>query len=242
MYPRLVVGPFFARLKVQRFVIKDQFVWGAGFILGCVVGDRGCMRQQMINGDLVPGCGRVREIFLHQIVGIQFSAILKQQDGGCGELLGHGSDVESSGGRIRNAPLQVRHAIALAENGLPIFSDQHASHEHLGIDIRLYNLLETVDRRLSIGCVSQYCEDNRGQRPAESAFRQSRHPAIVTVDKLPFTQDEIVSCKAPIVRVMLPDVANTPPDPSPQKRHGDDEKRKVIEEHHAEQPRERQFQ
>ena len=38
------VGPSFAGLKVQRFVIKDQLVRGAGFILGGVVGDAGCVR------------------------------------------------------------------------------------------------------------------------------------------------------------------------------------------------------
>ena len=42
---------------------------------------------------------------------------------------------------------------------------------------RARNLLQTVGWRLSTGCWSQYCEDNRGQRPLKSAFRQSRHPA-----------------------------------------------------------------
>jgi hypothetical protein len=54
----------FARLKVERPVIKDQLVRGAGFILCGVVADAGGVRQQVIDGDLVPGCGRVREVFL----------------------------------------------------------------------------------------------------------------------------------------------------------------------------------
>jgi hypothetical protein len=52
--------------------------------------------------------------------------MLKQQDGGCDELLRHGSDAESSRGRVRNAPLQARHAIALTENGFPVFTSDEA--------------------------------------------------------------------------------------------------------------------
>src|SRR6267142_1124822 len=71
------------------------------------------------------------------------------------------SDIESSRRRIWNAPFQVRHAVALAENDLSVFSHQYTSHEHLVIDIRLHNSLQAVARRLSTGAVPQYCEGRR---------------------------------------------------------------------------------
>ena len=82
-------------------------------------------------------------------------------------MLRHRSDVESSCGRIWNAPLQVRHAIALAEDDLSFFSHQYASHEHLGIDIRLHNLLQTVSWSLSSACVSQKRKNNHTMPPVD---------------------------------------------------------------------------
>ena len=77
----------------------------------------------------------------------------------------------------------ARHQDNVAENDLSVFSHEYASHEHLGIDIRLHNLLKAVGRRLSTGGVSQHCEDNRGKCPPKNVFRQSPHPAIVHADK-----------------------------------------------------------
>jgi hypothetical protein len=73
----------------------------------------------------------------------------------------HEMSLQNRVGRIWNVPFQGRHAIALAEDDLSVLSHQYASHEHLGIDIRLLNSLETEARRLSTGALSQHCEGNR---------------------------------------------------------------------------------
>src|SRR4029077_3871412 len=179
---QVCVCPLFTGLKIRRHVTEQQVFRGTGFILGGIVGDAGCMRKQVIDGDLVPRCGRIREIPLHKVIRLQFAAILKEQNRGGGELLRHRSDVESSRGGIWNVPLQVRHSIALAKNDLSIVCYKYASHKHLGIDIRLHNLLESVGR-LSTGWVNQYCNGNRKKYSTKRSIRQSHHPGIIDVEK-----------------------------------------------------------
>src|SRR6478672_12548993 len=74
----VAVGPSFTGLEVQRRIIEVQFVWRARHIFRGVVGDARTVSEQMINGYLFPGCRSGWQILLHQIIGLQLSAILEQ--------------------------------------------------------------------------------------------------------------------------------------------------------------------
>ena len=63
------------------------------------------MGQQVEDGDLVPGGGRIRHKLLHRIICFQLAAFFQQQDRGCRELLGDGPQPELGGGRVGNVPL-----------------------------------------------------------------------------------------------------------------------------------------
>ena len=81
-----------------------------------------------------------------QIVRLELAALLQQQDGGCGELLGDRAQAELSGGSIRYLPLQVGEAVALVEQRFAAACHQHRSHECMIGKIGLNDLLHAGNR------------------------------------------------------------------------------------------------
>ena len=76
------------------------------------IGDAGGVLQELAEGDVLPRSGCFG-IVLHELVGrVKEGLLLAKKNGGCGELLGLGTDGEASGRGAGNVPLDIREAIA----------------------------------------------------------------------------------------------------------------------------------
>ncbi len=89
-----------------------------------VARDAGGMGEQVLDGDLLSVRGIVRQVLRDLVLDPQLPPLLKQQDGGGGELLGDRAQLEHHLRRYRSSELQVRHAKPLAQHGLAVFDDQ----------------------------------------------------------------------------------------------------------------------
>jgi hypothetical protein len=82
-------------------------------------------------------------VLFHEVAGAELAALLKQKDGGGGELLGDGAETELCFGRVGYLPFEIGVAVAFVEQDLVALSDKDCSHEALAGDIRLDDLVHT---------------------------------------------------------------------------------------------------
>src|ERR1700694_5093695 len=61
----------------------------------------------------------------------QLPPFLQEENAGCRELLGHGSDAEFGGGRVANTPFLIGEAVPLLKFDLPIDTYQHGSSKRV---------------------------------------------------------------------------------------------------------------
>src|SRR6185312_2184522 len=80
--------------------------------------------QQLVDGDLL-AVGWIQRQVLGDFIGHgQLAALLKQEDGRGGELLGDRGDLEDQVGLHRYAELQIGQTVRLAEQDLTVLRDQ----------------------------------------------------------------------------------------------------------------------
>src|SRR5690242_13232764 len=104
------------------------------------------MREQVEDGDLVPGGGSVRHVLLDGIVNLEFATLFQKKDGGGGELLGDGADAELGSWRVRDLPFQVGEAVTLVEKHFAVARYEHGAHKFVIGNVRLDDLLHTCCR------------------------------------------------------------------------------------------------
>jgi hypothetical protein len=124
----VAVFEFGAWFKLQRFVFESlDRLFGRGCFLFKFrkVGKFGKIRnarrvrEQVEDRDLIPSGGRIRQIFLYQVIRFQFAAFFEQQDRCGSKLLCDRTQSKLRVGSIRYLPFEIRVTVAFVEyNGV----------------------------------------------------------------------------------------------------------------------------
>ena len=95
------------------------------------------MRQQLEDRGRLPLRRGVGQMSLHAVVDLQLAPLLEQQDRGGGELFGQRTDPGFRRPRVGRVPLEVREAMALAQQHLAATGDEDLAHEPTGRELLL---------------------------------------------------------------------------------------------------------
>src|SRR5215469_14290545 len=130
----------------------------------------------MEEGDLVPG--RIGHVLLDPVVNFKLSPFLQQKNAGSSELLGERAKAKLGRGRVGDVPLKIGKTVALVEEYLAVFGDEHRTHELLVRHVELNNFFDSCSVDLGNACAYQQKKDHE-PKPHLADWKLPYRPAIL---------------------------------------------------------------
>ncbi len=95
----------------------------------CEIRYAGDVREQLLNGDLLPRLRHFRHVLHDGILETELLVLFELQDGDRGERFRDGPDAVDHLRRVRNVKFDVRKPVAFAEKNFAVLGNEHRSRE-----------------------------------------------------------------------------------------------------------------